>query len=136
LDTWTPVSLSAGSPATASASEGADRQPAPTPPATSGATVDKSTHQAGGRITITAGGFQPHETGILVVLYSDPVVLARNATADSNGVVTWSGTLPRSVTGSHTLTLQGSVSAGVPISITATTAAGCTIEDATLTWGF
>ena len=137
LDTWTSIGLSLSAPATATAT--GTREPAPTPPSSTGATLDKPQATASGQITITAGGFQPNETGILVVLYSDPVVLTTNATADANGVVTWTGYLPAGLTGSHTLTLQGSINVGAPITIkpAVTTAAGsCTISDATLTWGF
>src|SRR5690606_32550709 len=71
-----------------------ERTPAAPPPATDGATVvgsDRPT--AGGEITITADGFEPNETGILVVMYSTPVVLG-TASADSDGRVTWTGRLP------------------------------------------
>ena len=138
LDTWTPLSLSTSAPATVTAAALTTREPAPTPPSSSGASVDRPRYAAGGQVTITATGFRPNETGILVVLYSDPVVLDRNAKADGNGVVTWTGYLPRGVTGSHTLTLQGSISVGSPVSITASPAAAgqCLVDDATLTWGF
>ncbi len=46
---------------------------------------------------------------------------------------------PRPSTGEHTLTLQGSVSRGVVLTIPAkvtTAAEGCPVDDATLTWGF
>ena len=95
------------------------REPAAAPPATTGITVltpaDKIT--AGGRIELEASGFEKEDTGVLVVLYSDPVVLDREAGADKNGKVTWSGTLPKDVSGQHTITFQGSVNAGAVIDI-------------------
>jgi len=101
------------------------RTPAATPPATTGITVltDAKKLTAGGRIEIEAAGFEPDEDGILVVIYSDPVVLDDDAKADANGVVRWSGTLPRDLSGQHTITLQGSVNAGAVIDIQAKDAA-------------
>ena len=72
---------------------------------------------AGGEIEITAGGFQPNEQGILVVIYSEPTVLDTNAKADANGVVRWIGTLPKDLVGEHTITLQGSINVGQTITI-------------------
>ena len=114
---------------------------APTPPATTGIEVAQGTTlTAGGEVTISASGFQPNETGILVVIYSTPTVLDTNATADAAGVVTWTGRLPAGLSGLHTLTLQGSVDRGVELNIaeaaTTTAAVGCVVDDATLTWGF
>ena len=76
---------------------------------------------AGGEIEITAGGFQPNEQGILVVIYSEPTVLDTNAKADANGVVRWIGTLPKDLTGKHTITLQGGVNVGQEITISKAT---------------
>ncbi|WP_411699034.1 HtaA domain-containing protein [Conyzicola sp.] len=114
---------------------------APTPPATTGIEVAQGTTlTAGDEVTITAGGFRPNETGILVVIYSTPAVLDTSATADARGVVTWTGRLPAGLSGVHTLTLQGSVDRGVELTIAAAelaaTVAGCVVDDATLTWGF
>jgi hypothetical protein len=114
----------------------------PTPPATSGITMagaDPHSLASGDQVTITAGGFEPGERGIRVVIYSDPIVLATDATADASGVVTWTGFLPEGLTGSHTLTLQGSVDRGIELTIAETAvlmASGCVADLATLTWGF
>ncbi|WP_427870664.1 HtaA domain-containing protein [Leucobacter luti] len=95
------------------------REPAASPPATTGITVltpaEKIT--AGGRIELEASGFDKEDTGVLVVLYSDPVVLDREASADKSGKVTWSGSLPKDMSGKHTITFQGSVNAGAVIDI-------------------
>ncbi len=95
------------------------REAAATAPATTGLTVVTPAAKlvAGGEIEITAGGFQPNEQGILVVIYSDPTVLDTNAKADANGVVRWIGTLPKDLAGKHTITLQGSVNVGQEITI-------------------
>lgn len=45
------------------------------------------------------------------------MVLDDEASADENGVVTWSGTLPKEGTGDHVLTFQGSTDAGAKIEI-------------------
>ncbi len=74
-----------------------------------------------------------------MVIYSDPVVLATDAGADAQGTVTWTGFLPEGLTGSHTLTLQGSVDRGIELTIAESAvmiAAGCVADAATLTWGF
>jgi len=142
-----PVSFVIGSPSTVSSAVGATvasftkpRTAAPTPPATTGITVAPGTPLVeGGDVTITASGFQPNEKGILVVIYSQPTVLATNATADATGTVTWTGTLPAGLSGAHTLTLQGSVNRGVEVTIAAasvTAVEGCVVDDATMTWGF
>lgn len=76
----------------------------------------------GGRIKVKAEGFDAEDSGILAVLYdssgdSEPKVLDETATADENGIVEWSGTLPEGMTGEHVLTLQGSHDAGAEIDI-------------------
>lgn len=109
--------------------------PDPAPPATEGVTVDGSPVE-GGTITAEADGFQPNEAGILVVIYSTPTILAENLTADANGRVTWTGTLPRGLSGEHTLTFQGSVDRGVVLDIAAAAELQCTVSDASLVWGF
>ncbi|WP_188511583.1 HtaA domain-containing protein [Conyzicola nivalis] len=143
-----PVSFVIGAPNVVSNTVGATvasfkapNTAAPTPPATTGIEVAQGTTlNAGDEVTITASGFRPNETGILVVIYSTPMVLDTNATADASGVVTWTGRLPAGLSGVHTLTLQGSVDRGVELTIAAaelaTAVAGCVVDDATLTWGF
>ncbi|CAG7620942.1 hypothetical protein LEUCIP111803_02400 [Leucobacter soli] len=108
-----------------SSSAGTDetqRTPAETAPASTGITVltDADRLRPGGRIEIEASGFEANETGILVVLYSEPILLDDAATADANGVVRWSGTLPKGLSGEHTITLQGSVDAGAVIDLAET----------------
>ncbi|WP_062385166.1 HtaA domain-containing protein [Demequina iriomotensis] len=106
------------------------------PPATTGIVLDDATRAAlisGETVTLRVGGFAPHETGIRVVVYSTPTVLAEDLTADAEGYVTWTGALPGSLVGTHTLTFQGSESFGVVLDIPARTM--CTVDDATLAWG-
>ncbi|MCB1274654.1 MAG: HtaA domain-containing protein [Leucobacter sp.] len=95
------------------------REPAPAAPATSGITLLTPPDQlvAGGDIEFQAAGFQADERDILVVIYSEPVLLDRHAGADANGVVRWSGTLPKGLHGEHTITLQGSTDAGAVLDI-------------------
>ena len=144
-----PVSFVVGSPnvvnatvgATVASFKGAANVPAATPPATTGIAIAQGTAlKAGDEVTITASGFQPNETGILVVIYSTPTVLDTNATADATGTVTWTGRLPAGLSGVHTLTFQGSVDRGVELTIEpaelSAAVAGCVVDDATLTWGF
>lgn len=104
---------------TASSDDKKKRTPAATAPATTGVRVltPATKLKAGGRIEIQADGFDANDEGVLVVLYSDPVVLDEEATADANGRVTWSGTLPKDLTGEHVITLQGSTDAGAVIEI-------------------
>ena len=109
--------------------------PDATPPATEGIELEGDPVE-GGVFTATADGFQPNETGILVVIYSEPIVLAEDATADADGVVTWTGRLPAGLTGTHTLTFQGSVDRGIVLDIAAAEEVGCPVESATLNWGF
>lgn len=98
-----------------------ERTPAPAPPASTGLTVVTPPEKIikGGEIEITASGFAPNERDILVVLYSEPIVLDNDARADANGVVRWIGTLPAELTGDHTITLQGSINVGQSIKILA-----------------
>ncbi|WP_353987410.1 HtaA domain-containing protein [Ruicaihuangia caeni] len=148
-----PLSFVIGAPAPAQAAPRhvviaqykPSRTPAPTPPATAGISIVSGAPdllQAGSEITIVAEGFQPGETGILVVLYSTPTVLDHNATADSSGKVTWTGVIPEGFSGEHTLTLQGSVERGLvlrlpeAIAITALATDTCAVSDAALSWGF
>jgi len=139
-----PVTFVVGSPAASLASTSqsapAARTAAATPPATSGITVTAGAKPfAGDEITIEADGFGANEEGILVVIYSEPTVLDSNAKADANGRLTWTGRLPAGLTGTHTLTFQGSVNRGTEIEIApkvATAAEGCPVQASSITWGF
>lgn len=113
-------SLSFGSTTTVSQFAKA-RAAATAPPSATGLTVVTQSEKlvAGGEIELTAGGFEPNEQGILVVMYSEPTVLDTNAKADKEGVVRWIGTLPKHLTGTHTITLQGSISVGQEITVAA-----------------
>lgn len=71
----------------------------------------------GGEIEFEATGFTPGERGILVVMYSKPVVLDENAGANAQGAVRWIGKLPKDLTGTHTITLQGSVDRGAVVQL-------------------
>ncbi len=121
------------------------RTPADTPPATTGVTlgdgVDAGALEEGEEYTFTADGFTANETGILAVIYSTPTVLSSAVKADASGAVTWTGALPQGLTGDHTFTFQGSVDRGIEVTIAPAAAAttaleGCSVEDASLTWGF
>ena len=129
--------------------DSADWTPPATPPSTTGLSLEGDAAgivAPGQQITVTGAGFQPNERHIKVVLYSTPTVLATDAKADAKGVVTWTGVLPEGVTGEHTLTLQGALhSVGLPLTITERPVAAnfrgaevgtCTIQDASLQWGF
>lgn len=120
------------------------RTPAATPPATEGITIlGDEPPTAGEQLTATAEGFEPEEEGIFVVIYSEPQLLA-TITADADGRVTWTGTLPDDLVGQHTLTFQGSVDRGIVLDIEAPAPAvrtmsafvGCAVDAATLSWGF
>jgi hypothetical protein len=91
----------------------------------------------GGTVTVRGEGFESNEEGIMAVIYSEPVVLARDVAADAEGVAQWSGRLPSGLTGEHTLTLQGSVDRGIVLDIAPKTATveGCTVEASQLDWG-
>jgi hypothetical protein len=134
---------SAGSGTRTVAAFVADPPPPTSPPATTGLTIDPAALAglvAGGEITVAGDGFESNETGIQVVVYSDPIVLAKDLTADASGAATWTGRLPVGLTGKHTLTFQGSVDRGVVVDIPARIQAagidGCPASDASLTWGF
>lgn len=143
LDSLSFVIGSAGSDSSGTKSVAAfagERTPPASPPATTGATLTgDSPLSAGGEVTITASGYAANETGIMIVIYSAPVILAKNLTADAQGIVTWTGRLPDGLTGEHTLTVQGSVARGIVLNIPATletAAVGCPASAATLDWGF
>ena len=144
------VSFVIGAPRAASSAIGATvasftapKTAAPTAPSTTGIELVQGNPDAlvaGDEITVTASGFRPNETGILVVIYSTPTVLDKNATADATGAVSWTGRLPAGLSGQHTLTFQGSVDRGIELTIAPAAAsaavAGCVVDDATITWGF
>jgi len=50
--------------------------------------------------------------------------------------VQWTGRLPAGLTGEHTLTFQGSIDVGSPITIAEREAEACAVDDAILDWGF
>lgn len=96
------------------------RTPAATPPATSGIKIVTPADEIvpGGEIEFEASGFERKERDVLVVLYSDPIVLDESAGADEYGTVRWIGTLPEDIEpGEHTITLQGSINAGAVIKV-------------------
>ncbi|MFF2388207.1 HtaA domain-containing protein, partial [Agromyces sp. NPDC058104] len=109
-----------------------------TPPATTGIDLDQATLAAlvaGEQVTVSVGGFEPNETDVHVVVYSEPIVLARDLQADAAGVVTWTGALPAGLeAGEHTLTFQGSVAKGVRFALAAPSGQ-CAVAGATLDWG-
>ncbi|KAM9863177.1 HtaA domain-containing protein [Leucobacter sp. BZR 635] len=109
-----------GSTTAGDSDKGTKYTPAATPPTTEGLTVvtDAKKLVPGARIEIQAAGFEPGDEGVLVVLYSDPIVLDETATADEFGIVKWKGKLPDDIAlGEHVLTLQGSTDAGAKITI-------------------
>lgn len=108
-----------------------------TPPATTGLEVSETKLEQGATITATANGFMPNETGIKVVIYSEPRILSENVTADANGRATWTGKLPTLPEGDHTLTFQGSKSFGAVLTLEPEAEIeGCKVTDASLDWGF
>ncbi len=114
----TASTVSYGSTAVSNAS--LKRTAADTPPATTGIRVITPAEDIvpGGEIEFEAPGFEAKEREILVVLYSDPVVLDEAAGADENGTVRWIGTIPEDIEpGEHTITLQGSTNAGAVITV-------------------
>ena len=102
--------------------------PDATPPATDGVELERRPVAEGGAFTFTADGFQPNETGILVVIYSSrrcsPTTRRRTPRASSR----WTGALPTGLTGEHTLTFQGSVDRGIVLDIAAAEDVGCPVE--------
>ncbi|HWM33608.1 MAG TPA: HtaA domain-containing protein [Pseudolysinimonas sp.] len=134
LDRWAPLTV--GVAGAGDGDTGGSRTAASAAPSSEGIVVSAPEVSEGGSVTATATGFTPNETGILVVVYSDPVVLDNDARADADGTVRWTGRLPVGLTGEHTLTFQGSIDAGVPIVISPRAELGCTVESASLRWGF
>ena len=132
---------STGTVAAAKVTTAASRTIPPTPPATTGIVLDSGSLAAlstGAPVTIRVDGFRAGETGIAVVVYSTPTVLATDLVADASGVVTWTGSLPATLAdGDHTLTFQGSVSRGVTFTLARGAALGaCVVDGASLRWGF
>ena len=112
-----------------------------TPPATTGIVLDSGSLaalSAGAPVTIAVDGFAANETGIAVVVYSTPTVLATDLVADASGAVTWTGSLPATLAdGDHTLTFQGSVARGVVFTLARAAALdACVVEGASMRWGF
>ncbi|GAA1317066.1 HtaA domain-containing protein [Leucobacter albus] len=98
----------------------AEREPAATAPTTEGIRVitPKEELVPGGTIEFVAAGFEADERDVLVVLYSDPIVLDKKAGANQFGEVRWIGQLPDDLEpGKHTITLQGSKDAGAIIDV-------------------
>lgn len=148
--TLDPLTITIGAPSAApagvtgtvaAAPAPASRDIPATPPATTGIDLDPETLAAlasGATATVSAAGFRPNETGIAVVVYSSPVLLA-TVDADARGVATWTGSLPAGLEdGEHTLTFQGSVSRGIRFTLAraASVQDACVVEGATLRWGF
>ncbi|GAA1508468.1 hypothetical protein BJ978_001341 [Agromyces terreus] len=110
------------------------------PPATTGIVLDTATLEALGAgevVSVTAGGFQSGEAGIAAVVYSTPIVLADDLSADAAGNVTWTGSIPASLEpGVHTLTFQGSTDVGVQFTVPAEKAGVCKVSAGDLDWGF
>lgn len=91
---------------------------------------------AGKQVTVAVSGFAPGETGISVILYSTPTVLATGLTADADGQATWTGSLPEGLTGSHTLVFVGSTAKGLEFTVPVALPGSCSVADAQLDWGF
>lgn len=133
---------SGGQARTVASASAATWAPPADPPSRTGLTIDATYAAgvpAGGEIAASGAGFAPGETDIKVVVYSTPVVLEQSLTADGNGVATWRGLLPATLTpGEHTLTFQGKdLALGAPITVLAPLpVSGCTVQDASIDWGF
>ncbi|SFR92070.1 Htaa protein [Agromyces sp. CF514] len=127
--------------ASASSSTAAAKKSYPaTPPATTGIVLDAASLEAlgaGQRVTVTAGGFEPNESDVAAVVYSTPIVLADDLSADASGNVSWTGSIPASLEpGVHTLTFQGSTNVGVQFTVPAEQAGACKVTAGSLDWGF
>ncbi len=121
--------------ATSAGSSGSGYEAAAEPPTAHGLEVltPADRIREGGRIQVQASGFDPGDSGVLVVLYrtgtgSEPIVLDDAASADESGQVRWSGMLPDGGTGDHVLTLQGSADAGAEVEILEKKAASTTFS--------
>ena len=130
------VALDAGGPGGAAwlVSGEVDAAAAPSAlPTSSGAlSTDKgavSTVTSGGTVTLTGGGYLPFST-VTVVMYSDPVVLG-TTTADADGAISLTVTLPAGVTGEHDLVASGVDPSGRPhhLTMAVTVAAGPGLPD-------
>lgn len=139
--TFNDLSFTVGTPsgqtfgATSAGDSGSGYEAAAEPPTTDGLEVltPADRIREGGRIQVRASGFDPGDSGVLVVLYptgagSQPIVLDESASADESGQVRWSGTLPDGGTGDHVLTLQGSADAGAEVDILENRAASTTFS--------
>ncbi|WP_298039181.1 HtaA domain-containing protein [uncultured Microbacterium sp.] len=139
----TPAAAPGGTVGTVAAASVAPKATLPAaPPASQGVMIDAENLEAlqtGEKATVSADGFQAGEQGIKVVVYSTPVLLD-TVTADADGVASWTGTLPATLeNGAHTITFQGSVDRGLEFTLERETAAvigKCTVEGATLNWGY
>ena len=81
-------------------------------------TLNRSSYAPGDPFTLSASGFKPNEKGISIVAHSAPVTLATNLTADANGNLTYSGTIPNSLAaGTHTIEVVGSVSGSATFTV-------------------
>ncbi|MGI9823504.1 HtaA domain-containing protein [Agromyces sp. Marseille-Q5079] len=129
-----------GTVVTAAATRSTARDIPATPPATTGIVLDTATLAALGAgevVTVTAGGFEPGEEDVAAVVYSTPIVLADDLSADAAGSVTWTGRIPASLEpGVHTLTFQGSTNVGVQFTVPADAAGVCQVTAGDLDWGF
>ncbi|SDB91881.1 Htaa protein [Sanguibacter gelidistatuariae] len=123
-----------------------------TPPATTvaplaagtypNATANVPTALPGGEVTVTGTGFGANTTGIELAVYSVRQVLATGLTADANGTVTATVTLPKNLAaGVHTLSFEANgVKSQVTITVEAPAPAAkqCVanaVSGATLSWG-
>ena len=148
-----PLTVTIGAPAAAPAGATGTVASAPAPaalraipataPATTGIALDDATREAlesGLEVTIVAPGFGAGERDIFAVVYSTPTVLDRELTADADGVVRWTGTLPSGVAdGAHTFTFQGSTDLGAEFELVRSAAVEigfCAVTSANLSWGF
>lgn len=79
--------------------------------------VSDPTPTPGSSIRIRIGGFMPHSQ-VTITLHSDPIVLA-TATADGNGYVDVTVTIPAGVTvGAHEIQAAGTDPSGAPRTVT------------------
>ncbi|WOF22825.1 HtaA domain-containing protein [Microbacterium betulae] len=147
-----PLSFVVGSTATSGSGGGSDQTvaaheetswtPPAEPPANTGLYIDPETLKdirPGTEITVIGEGYEPNETDIKVVLYSDPVVLEEDLTADARGRAEWTGIVPLDTEiGEHTLTFQAeSQDLGIEFEVLEPEElVGCAVTDAVLDWGF